>query len=539
VDHPGVTAAVHGGGGRQPTTAGLRRGATLALLLVSCAALYLLSFDLFQVGAYMDDAHYVVAARSLASGRGFSRINFPEPKPELRYPPGFPSFLVLPALAAPDALGGFKLVPLLFTLAAVPLWLRLLTTFLPSPQAWIALLCAASNPLVVGHASVVMSEAPFFFFLPASLLAAERVAAKRELSWRWSLLLAMLLAVLYFLRTVGMVSFLAVALYLAARRAVGAVVVVCTVFSIAAGLWAYRNATLGAGTFLGGYERQLVEGQAETRPLLGISDLIMRMVSNGQEYAASIIPHTLIGPVDVVAGRSGAVVAEWLAAALMGTVALLAFLGLFLHLRRGLGLIEASFILYFGVLLIWPWTLGRFLHPVLPLLYAFLLTGLSALADILPERVAAPVRRMRPIFSVLCVLLAINLIRDFHEVRNPVKNRITDLSVGATWIAENTPPESVVMTEFPVERFLYARRHTVDLPPDLMSDNIPERLERTGVDYVIVATPLQTPRTTELSAAARELGAALDTHPDRFPLMFSSPQDNVRVYRVLSRDRAN
>ena len=49
---------------------GYSRIALVALIIVS-ATIGWARFDSFQVGAYFDDAHYVVLAESLASGRGY------------------------------------------------------------------------------------------------------------------------------------------------------------------------------------------------------------------------------------------------------------------------------------------------------------------------------------------------------------------------------------------------------------------------------------------------------------------------------------
>jgi hypothetical protein len=58
----------------------------VALIFIS-AVIGLLRFDSFQVGAFSDDAHYIVLAESLASGQGYRLINYPNAPTEWAFPP--------------------------------------------------------------------------------------------------------------------------------------------------------------------------------------------------------------------------------------------------------------------------------------------------------------------------------------------------------------------------------------------------------------------------------------------------------------------
>ena len=62
-------------------------------IMLLASAFYLLNFNSFRVGSYQDDARYIIVAKALSSGHGFSLINFPGNVPETNYPPGFPLLL--------------------------------------------------------------------------------------------------------------------------------------------------------------------------------------------------------------------------------------------------------------------------------------------------------------------------------------------------------------------------------------------------------------------------------------------------------------
>lgn len=69
------------------------RAAAIAGLLVLAAGLYLYRFDSFQVGTYMDDAQYVVLAKSLVQGPAYGLVSGPGPALPTRFPFGWPLLL--------------------------------------------------------------------------------------------------------------------------------------------------------------------------------------------------------------------------------------------------------------------------------------------------------------------------------------------------------------------------------------------------------------------------------------------------------------
>src|SRR5262245_33699104 len=104
-----------------------RRAQALALLgiVAASAALALARFDSFQVGAFYDDAHYVVLSEALAHGRGMRLVSFPEAPAEWAFPAGWPLMLAPFSAVWPGRYGVLKLVSLACWLGSIPLvyWL--------------------------------------------------------------------------------------------------------------------------------------------------------------------------------------------------------------------------------------------------------------------------------------------------------------------------------------------------------------------------------------------------------------------------------
>src|ERR1044071_6745212 len=84
----------------------------LAFALALSVAFTLARFRSFQVGAYYDDAHYVVLAEALGSGRGMRLVSYPEAPPEWAFPPGWPLMLAPLAPRFPGHYGLLKLLSL-------------------------------------------------------------------------------------------------------------------------------------------------------------------------------------------------------------------------------------------------------------------------------------------------------------------------------------------------------------------------------------------------------------------------------------------
>jgi hypothetical protein len=192
---------------------------------------------------------------------------------------------------------------------------------------------------------------------------------------------------------------------------------------------------------------------------------------------------------------------------------------------------------YLASLLAWSGVAIRLLVPILPVLYLFLYEGLlfcwSSLRQTLPIRRAGWLGVTVP-GLVVAGMVGWNALRDVQDTRSTVPNR-TDFVVGARWLAQNTPGNSVVMTEWPVLRYLYAGgQKMVDGPGSNATDA--DRLaliKSSKSDYVLIAPP-HASSTVALDSAALEQQRFMRANPDLFELVFMDHEHNVSVYRVLS-----
>ena len=174
----------------------------------------------------------------------------------------------------------------------------------------------------------------------------------------------------------------------------------------------------------------------------------------------------------------------------------------------------------------------RFLVPITPFLYFYLLESVRWIGKHAPLRAHV---RLSPagLAGVALIVLAL-AYRNLQDWRNPVRNRITDLSVGTTWIQKNTPLDSVVMVSDPVPAYLYARRKTVAFPG--ITQNIDQVISTYNITDIVVSPRLQTPRTLDLDeSVSAQIVPFLQMNSDRFRPVFSDPEHNVTIYHVESK----
>ena len=364
--------------------------------------------------------------------------------------------------------------------------------------------------------------------------------ARRELRLPHYVVLAGLLVALYFTRSIGIVFCAALVLsLLLSRRVKDAAILIGLVFPTVVA-WGLRNYLVAGGMLSGGYEREIVATVVDGTPQASLLDRISAQAgASASFYATAGVPGALSFFTDGHS-RGGGILerlfhADWIYTALAVFVSAVVGVGLLWRGRR-LRFAALAVALLLVVLLAWPEKSTRLLHPVVPLLYLFLYAGLGICCGWLPRTGTGTAARMRAhLPSVLIAVLVVwNVFRGVQDTRALVPNR-TDFQVGATWLAQNTPAESVVMTEWPVLRYLYAGRKMVDSPAAGATDSVRfEGIQTSNVDYVLLAPP-HASLTPELDATAREEQRWLAEHPELFQPVFSDQERNVSVYKVLKR----
>lgn len=487
----------------------------LILSVIVSASLALLRFDSLQIGASYDDAHYIILAESLAGGQGYQLINFPRPQIERNFPPGFPLLLAPFTLAFPKNYDALKIVSLVLWLASILLVHKLFSKRLGSPHLEILTILVALNPLLVGSSVTVMSESAYLFFSLLALVTFDKTDGRRI---GWLVSAAILAFYSEQIRAIGLslVVSLLVILFLSRRfRDFGVVSVILTVGFTLQACFNLRN---GGTLFSSGYEAQVLSGS--------LVEKAAQVWSNASGYFDEVLAGSLI-PV------FGARLDESFGGLFFAfnlVVLLIAAAGFFAW-KPKLEWMHLYFAIYvLGILAFWNPQVGsvkaRFLIPILPFLYFHFLNGLNWLANKIAPRFAA-----RGLIGAASIISMILLARNLLDWRSPVRETMTDLSIGANWVAENAPPDAIVMVNEPVPAYVHVKRRTINFPKN--GQELQNYLDNQGIDYIIVAPPLQSPRSMELDKNVGEALSILEASPEIYKLVFMDDANNTRVYEYL------
>ncbi|MBI5943816.1 MAG: hypothetical protein HY864_05565 [Chloroflexi bacterium] len=488
----------------------------LAFFMVVSAGLGLLRFDSLQLGASYDDAHYIILAESLSSGQGYQLINFPNPQIERAFPPGWPLMLAPLTFFFPGDYSALKIFTLILWLATLPLIYSLFAKRIESPHLEILIGLTALNPLLVGTSVTVMSESAYLFFSMIVLVLFDSQNSEKR-NYRLIILVAIAALFTQLIRTVGISIFIALLLYYLFSRKFREAGITFGVLALGALIQFWLNLRNGGSVISAGYESQVFSGS--------ILEKIGQMWSNLLGYlnetaAGSLIPifgekvTTLVGPVTPL---------------VINAVILLLIVSGLLLLRKKLSLMDVYVLIYLlGVLAFWNPKVGsvkaRFLIPIIPFLYFYLIQGLKWIFERFSKNSA------RFVIGAAGLIAIVLLARNLQDWRSPVSGQMTDLSIGAGWVAENAPADAIIMVNEPVPAYVQMRRQTVGYPKDLQ--NIEKYIINQGIDFIIVAPELQSPRSTNLDEdVVKELLPILNGSPEKFTVVYHNSEYNVTVYR--------
>lgn len=512
--------------GRKPSDRSLL---VLVLALFAFIGAAILSFSNFQVGTFTDDATYVVLARSLARGEGFALGNFPAPIPESTFPPGYPLLLVPLAYLWPQSFLPMQVASIMATLGTIFIFWMMSSDRsvikLSQAATYVAVFLFALHPWVVGSSSMVMSEAAYTALSLVTILTLWQL--ERFVKWRWPLLilLAVLLNLGIAVRTVGFSLVIASLFYLLiVRKDVRTSVLLGGTWVILYIPLFLHNTKSGGGILSTGYAQQ-------TATATTLVDKLVQVGANLWNHLSVNLPYFLVPLPEVPLISSIALGAALVLVIILGTRRLT---------QKGylIAVYLASYTA--GILLFWNPSVGsaqtRFLLPILPFMILLTAAGCEEVlfyADSQSRRHSTiRLRRTVAILMVLAVFL-LYLGRNVQARLDPIKDRMTNLAIGTTWIADNAPHDVIVACQDPVPMSLYTGSYTVPYPTNSAESFLDSILHK-DIDYLVIAPRLAPIRSVELDANGSIALQAVQHSPDHFRLVFQDISANVAVYEIVT-----
>ncbi len=471
---------------------------TVALAL----ALGIFAMNPLPIGAFHDDARYLLLARSIADGTGYHFVFVPGSPAGTHFPPAFPLLLALLwkiAPAFPASVTLFKLLnALMLALAAFAVFTfaRLRARLAPWAATCVALAFAGSVPILFLD-GVLFSEPFFIAALLGALLIAERAlvtptAASAIATDRTAFAAGLAIGAVTMIRTLGIALGIGVAITFLLRKR-----------------WReFAFSMAGIAIFVVPWQWWTMKHGGEIPPILAGdygtygSWVSAALHSEGSGFIARVAVANVRG-FGILLELFGVGEAPPAVAALVALPLLVALAVGTRRLARDAPVSVASTAAYLAVVLIWPGTPDRFLWPVWPLLLIAVACGASEIVKwnsaVAMTRVA---RGVMLAALAVCALLFVRFNLGEYASRSwegPARAN-TKLAIAASEAAAQLPA-GLVATEFDALVSLYTGREAVPLLP-LMAAN-----------YLRLRTAPE---------AAAQLSEILDAYHPRFLLVGSS-----------------
>ncbi len=336
-----------------------RRAVLLLVALLAGHALLAYHTRARGVFTFGDDAAYILLSRAL---RAFSyrEVQFIGEPIGARFPPGYPSLLAVAGMFG-EHFRVMAAVGIAISVSALYALFDVIRRRWSGELALLVTAVVATNPAMVANAGAIASEGMFTALVLWSLWAADRTdhGERRRLFAGTAAILGAMA------RTAGVTVPLAVGAHWLLRRRFRDVAVLALASAVTVGAWLAWTTFAPRREFRRSYidDAVMVQAGHESSPL---STLAQRVARNTLTYVGQALPTELSLPL-TSATRFDNI--AWVA-----LVVGLALIGLVSAWRRW----NAAVIWMVGyatLLVIWAYTIERFLQPLMPLVIAFALIG--------------------------------------------------------------------------------------------------------------------------------------------------------------------
>lgn len=495
-------------------------GAGLAGLALSLT-IYIMRLDKV-VGLVVDDAWYVMLAKALATGQGYTLINSPTPGIVPFYAPAFPFLLSIFYRISPSFPGNIWLLKSVSIAAMIGVGILAFNYFrrdreLPTWVAYALALATTIYPALVFLAtSTVMSECVFALAQLGAIVLIERGVKSGQLNsaWRFALLGGVVASFAYLTRPAGIGLLVGAVLYLLKEKLFKQAIIFAAVVAVCVGPWTIysrshaptpeQRAEQGAN-IVQPYSTQFWQRVAG-QPLSGkvtLEDIPGRITNNLYEIAfydfGGLVFYSLYRPLEP--GDPMRVPQEARMISLF--LALLALAGFIFSVWQRVTLVELVVPLSIGVTLLWGWEQFRLLLPLVPFLLFYLVMGVKLIAWAYQKLYTEPNprRELIPLLVASWLLLLTALQGNYKYIQKLNEVRPTDR---VRWVAaydeneamlkhigENVPKNEIIATQNPALLHLYTGHKTIASDDPAGSWDIWNRL---GVKYMARTSPLPLPK---------------------------------------------
>ena len=494
-----------------------------------------------------DNAYYTILAQSLLqTGDGYSTyIATGIPEPFTIFPFGYPLILApLIALFGVNLLL-FKFLSLAIAMGSVIL-LSVLVRPLLSPLQWAVLtLAVAVNPEIINFSHWILSDIPFFFFSLLSLIFfLQSEASERERPGYRFWLAVFCIAIAIHFRQIGVAFTVAGFAYYAISRKWRKLTAYTLGLTILVSPWMIRNILVQEVNYAS--IQDLFFLKAQSYPDLGTLDVQgmgARISGNIRSYSTDLIASSLVLGFGSVQNGNGIIVGV-----ISFCLTVLILLGFSRNLFSRTSILKLYFIIYTGIILIYPSCEIRYLLPLVPFLIMYLANGVTAVVCSIKRTPAtSTISWVLVVFAVAMTSLGMQVVRIPANLQMIRQYLHGDRYAGylpswrhffeaADWARENTSESSVFTVRKPSLFYLQSGRKSTQYSLSRDADSVFSGISKT--DYVVISLLRAKDQLVHIhKTTSNYLVPAMEKHPERFKLLLRTGKPSTLVWQVTKTDQ--
>jgi hypothetical protein len=459
------------------------------------------STELSTIG---DNAQFIILGQSLAEGEGYKTVNYPEPTVHKKYPFGFPALLALFSIA---------------TLYFLYKWFDRSPPYL----LFSFLFLMALNLKILEYSSLILSETPFLFFVVLGFYYFKQFDKSAKTSHYIFGIVAW--GVAYYMRSVGMVLFPALFIYLLFKKEYKWVIISILVTAVIVTPWQLWGNIHGGASYL----KQL-QMKNPYSPYLGkvsFSEIIFqRIPANFKGYFFVFIPETIF----TVFKTQKFILRDFIGAMLTLSV----FTGFLLNFWGKWDLKGWYFLGTLAVVLLWPevWMGERFLFGIIPLIVFYFIYFFY---KIILKLLNTEEMQYNLFLGFTVILLAILMITVLN-FKNPQTQYSPDwihYKQAMIWLKHNAPPNAVIVCRKPYLGYLWSGKKTTGIPTALDKKDVYKRLNSAGATYIVYDGFYWT------NTTRRYLGPIIQKNPADFSIIYAlnNPPTYILKFKPAVQDQ--
>ena len=482
------------------TTLLQRHKVLLAALLIAHG---LLAWQLRARGIFTfgDDAAYLLLSRSLKA-LSYRELQFPGDPIAARFPPGYPAFLALLTGPAGERLGVISLAGILVSMLGLALLFDVVRRRWSTELALLATAAAAVNPVLLVNAGSITSETLFTMLTLASLRAAERADPSRERRHvgRRDRFRAGAFAIAAALtRSAGVTLLAALGAHWLYRRRYRWVLAFGVAAGVTVGAWLAWTVVAPSRQMRRSYVDDAVNVRVADGSLGGT--IVQRVKRNVSIYVGQSVATQLSLP---TTPRTRLDNIGWVV--VLGTLLAAGLVSAWGRWNAVVWYLAA----YAGLLAVWPYTLERFLDPLLPMLIALVAIGAGALSSVLSRR--APLAAPAVVVAMLVCFALGEDVRLSARAADCDRSRVAcaapaslDYLDAVAYLASHSASDARIATPKAPTLYYHSKRQALfwDEITTQHPDSFDGYLRRERVSYILT-TPIFSDHVTLLRLAHRD-----------------------------------